>query len=77
MMEGGRLPIRKENVRFHSVSDGPSYRDLVERCSSEADLVILGITLDRLQEKGSDLVTRHPGLGTVLFVAAADEVIIE
>jgi amino acid transporter len=77
MMEGGRLPIRKENVRFHSVSDGPSYRDLVEQCSAEADLVILGITVDRLQEKGSELVTRHPGLATVLFVAAADEVIIE
>lgn len=77
MMEGGRLPIRKENVRFHSVSDGPSYRDLVEQCSGEADLVILGVTLERLHEKGSELVTRHPALAAVLFVAALDEVILE
>lgn len=77
MMEGGRLPIRKENVRFHTVTDGESFRDLVARSSKEADLVILGMTLDRIRERGRDLVMRHPDLGDVLFVAAADEVVIE
>jgi amino acid transporter len=77
MMEGGRLPIRKENVRFHSVSDGDSFRELVESSSGEADLVILGTTLERLRTHGRDLLTRHDALGDVLFVAAAERVVIE
>jgi len=37
MMEAGRIPIRKENVRFFSVVDGQAYHSLVEGSSAQAD----------------------------------------
>ena len=77
MMEAGRIPIRKENVRFFSVVDGQAYHSLVEGASAEADLVILGITLERLAEKREYLLTRYPSFGEVLFVAAAEHVVID
>src|SRR4029453_7008445 len=36
MMEQGRIQIRKENVRFHSVNDGATYHSLVENASAQA-----------------------------------------
>ena len=74
MMEGGRLPIRKENVRFHSVNDATAYHQLVETTSDGADLVVLGATLDRLADKRSYLLTRYPSFSDVLFVVAAEHV---
>lgn len=74
MMEGGRLPIRKENVIFHSVDDAAHYHALVEASSAEADLVILGITPERLAEKRAELLRRYPNLSQVLFVAAAEDI---
>lgn len=76
MMETGRLPIRKENVHFYCVEDADAYHQLVETTSAEADLVILGLTTDRLAEKRGAMLTRYPQLSDVLFVAAAEEVLI-
>jgi len=77
MMEAGRIPIRKENVRFFSVVDGQAYHSLVEGSSAQADLVVLGVTLDRLADKREYLLTRYPTFGEVLFVAAAEHVAID
>jgi hypothetical protein len=77
MMEAGRIPIRKENVRFFSVVDGQAYHSLVEGSSAQADLVVLGVTLDRLADKREYLLTRYPSFGEVLFVAAAEHVVID
>jgi hypothetical protein len=77
MMEGGRIQIRKENVRFYSVNDGKTYHALVESTSAQADLVVLGVTLDALTDRGSYLLTRYPSFGETLFVCAAEHVAIE
>jgi amino acid transporter len=77
MMEVGRIPIRKQNVRFHSVNDGATYHSLVERSSVSADLVILGAPVEALADKRSYLLTRYPTLGAVLFVTAVEHVEIE
>ena len=45
--------------------------------SSEADLVILGFTRERLGQKGPDLLLRHPGLNEVLWVSATEAVAME
>jgi hypothetical protein len=74
LMEAGRIPIRKENVRFHSVNEGATYHSLVESSSSAADLVILGVTLEGLAEKRDYLLTRYPSFGAVLFVTAIEHV---
>jgi hypothetical protein len=77
MMEQGRIPIRKENVRFYSINDGKTYHALVESTSMQADLVVLGVTLDALADRGSYLLTRYPTFGEVLFVCASERVEIE
>ena len=50
---------------------------LVEKRSYAADLVILGFTQARLQEKGMELLLRHPVLQDVLFVSAEERIFIE
>ncbi len=77
MMETGRIPIRKENVRFHSVNDGATYHSLVESSSAMADLVILGVTLDALADKREYLLTRYPRFGDVLWVCAEQRIEID
>ena len=74
LMEGGRLPIRKQNVRFFSVNDSAAYHDLVEKTSADADLVVLGLTVDRLADKREYVLTRYPSIGDVLFVGASEHV---
>ena len=77
MMEGGRLPIRKENVRFFSVDHADAYHLLVETTSADADLVVLGLTLERLAENRRDSLLRYPSLSDVLFVMAAEQIEIQ
>jgi hypothetical protein len=77
LLEAGRIPISPANVRFHTVEVGEAFRELVEQTSATADLVVMGITLERLREKGPDLLTRHPALAEVLFVLASERVLIE
>jgi len=59
---------------FFAVNDGAQYHSLVENASAEADLLILGVTLDRLADKREYLLTRYPTVSEVLFVAAAEHV---
>ena len=74
MMEGGRLPIRKENVSFFSVDAADAYHALVEERSARADLVVLGLTMDRLAENRALALRRYPSLRAVLFVSAAEDI---
>jgi hypothetical protein len=77
MISTGRIPVSARNVRFLSVDDVDAYRRLVERLSSHADLVVMGFTLERLAERRAETFTRHPQLKEVLFVSAAQHVMIE
>ena len=56
-------------------------RDIVQRRMMaqvpKADLVVMGLTLERLREKGVDVLTRHTELGEVLFVVASESVLVE
>jgi len=76
-VERGRLPISSRNIRFISVDDSEAFRDLVAQSSSEADLVIMGLTLARIREGGVDRLLRHPSLGDVLYVCAAETIGID
>jgi len=39
--------------------------------------VVMGFTVDRLRDKGGELLMRHGELGDVLFVCAGQQVRIE
>jgi hypothetical protein len=77
MISTGRIPVTARNVRFLSVDDADAFRALVGRLSAQADLVVMGFTLERLRERGAETFTRHGELKDVLFVSAAEHIVIE
>jgi hypothetical protein len=77
MITSGRLPVAQQNVRVIPTDENTDFEALVERRSTDADLVILGFTEERLIERGMELLTRHPTLQDVLFVSAQERVSIE
>ncbi len=77
MITSGRLPASMQNVRVFPTDENTDFAALVERRSSDADLVILGFTEERLIEKGVELLQRHPTLQDTLFVSAQERVSIE
>jgi amino acid transporter len=77
MITSGRIPISPKNLQVIGTDERSDFTRLVEGRSREADLVILGFTPERLEEKGMDLLVRHPSLEDVLFVSAQERIIIE
>ncbi len=77
MITSGRLPISRKNLQVIGTDERSDFNQLVESRSSSADLVILGLTPERVEEKGVELLRRHPGLHDVLFVSAQERVVIE
>jgi amino acid transporter len=77
MISEGRLPISAKNLEIIPTDDRVDFAALVEKRSYAADLVILGFTQARLQEKGMELLLRHPVLQDVLFVSAEETIFIE
>ncbi len=77
MITSGRLPMSKKNVRVYGTDERSDFAQLVRSRSADADLVILGFTDERLRDKGSELLMRHPDLKDVLFVSAEERVRIE
>jgi len=77
MISEGRLPIASKNLQVIPTDDRVDFAALVEKRSYGADLVILGFTETRLQEKGKELLLRHPVLQDVLFVSAEETIFIE
>jgi hypothetical protein len=77
LIEAGRIPVLRQNVRFHTAPSGEEFAALVPQHSSKASLVMMGLTQERLRDKGVDLLTRYPDLGEVLFVVASERVLVE
>jgi len=77
MIVSGRLPISPKNLRVIPTDAKVDFHHLVESRSADADLVILGLTADRLGEKGTELLLRHPDLKDVLFVSARQRILID
>jgi hypothetical protein len=77
MIGSGRLPISRKNLRVIPTDARVDFDKLVETRSSNADLVVVGVTEERLQEKGAELLLRHPTLKDVLFVSAKQRILID
>jgi len=76
LIRSGRLPISLKNLRIIPTDDAVEFETLVEERSAAADLVIAGFNRARLAEKGTPLLRRFPALGDVLFVSAAEKIVI-
>jgi amino acid transporter len=77
MIQDGRIPVSRKNLRILPTGAAVDFRSLVERRSSTADLVVVGFTEQRLREKGVDTFLRFPSLRDVAFVSAEQRVKIE
>jgi nucleotide-binding universal stress UspA family protein len=77
MIHAGRIPVTARNVRFLSVEAGDPFKLLVQRLSGNADLVVMGFTVERLAERGGETFMRHGGLKEVLFVCATEQILID
>jgi len=77
MITSGRLAISPKNLQVIGTDERSDFNQLVARRSGSADLVILGFTPGRLEEKGIALLQRHPTLEDVLFVSAEERIVIE
>jgi hypothetical protein len=70
----GRLPISYRNVRPLPAGDDVSLEKLVGEHSGDADLVIMGYSLEALQHKKEEVLLRFPEANDILFVRAAHEI---
>jgi hypothetical protein len=77
MIREGRIPVSSRKVEIIPTGDAIDFSGLVQAKSSEADLVVMGFTEQRLRQKGSELLERHPSLNEVLWVAAHEEISME
>lgn len=77
LVAGGRLPVSRRNLFVYRVDSGEKFRERVETVSADADLVLIGITPERLTERGAELIGRYPGLRQVMFVTAREDIVIE
>ncbi|MEO8196626.1 MAG: amino acid permease [Thermoanaerobaculia bacterium] len=77
LIEAGRLPIASRNLQIVPTDDASNFEELVASRSSHADLVLLGFTREKLLQRGPDYLRRHPKVGDVLFVSAAERITIE
>jgi hypothetical protein len=76
MISEGRLLISEKNVAVIPTDDSIDFDRLVEARSAGADLVMVGFTEQRLEQKGQALFLRFPELRDVLFVAAEESISI-
>ncbi|MEN8376209.1 MAG: amino acid permease [Gemmatimonadota bacterium] len=77
MIQDGRIPVSRKNLRILPTGKGTDFHALVERRSADADLVVVGFTEKRLRETGLDTFLRFPTLRDVAFVSAEQAVRIE
>ncbi|MHC4820378.1 MAG: APC family permease [Planctomycetota bacterium] len=77
MIAEGRIPISPKNIRIIPTTAGVDYERLVQFRSGGADLVIMGLTRDKMREHKADGFRRFPELTDVLWVMAEQSVAIE
>jgi amino acid transporter len=73
----GRLPISEKNIQFLATDDLESFKKLVIKNSSDADLTLIGFDQTGLKQRKADLFQNHPELRCVLFVCAAEAIQID
>ena len=77
LITAGRIPVTPRKIRILPTGEQADFQQLVENRSAGADLVILGFTNARLEEKGIELFQRHPRLKDTLWVSAQERILIE
>jgi hypothetical protein len=77
LVTAGRIPISRKNISIVPTDPTTDFSKVVQSVSASADLVLLGFTQERLQEKGTEILLRHPELSEVLWVSASQRIPID
>lgn len=79
IIRSGRIPVSEKNIRVIPVANEDELSQEVARYSSDADLVLMGMPSPRDAMKDGEFATirRCPELSEVLFVRAAEAIVIE
>ena len=77
-MREGRLPISAQNVTSVSCSNGEALEEEVSHYSTQADLVIAGVTAEELEpEVVTQTLRCYAGANDVLFVHSIERIAID
>ncbi len=72
----GRLPISPKNIERIPMQDDGEFESLVNRHSESADLVVTGLSLDKMHEDGGAFLTRFNAVNDLLFVWVGQRILI-
>jgi amino acid transporter len=76
-VQESRIPISEKNIETFKLEEGETFKDLVNKHSAEAGMVVVGFTDQQLQNEQGQLFEDYDSLQDVLFVSAYREVEIK
>jgi len=77
LIDKGRIPISQKNVqKIPWNKKAKTYEALVCDHSENADLVIMGFSLDKLTQEKGEFFTRFENINEVMFVRAGQKIVI-
>ena len=77
LIDEGRIPISKKNMeKIPWKKNVRTYESLVSEHSANADLVIMGFSLDKLTQEKGKFFTRFSNINDILFVRAGQKIAI-
>lgn len=76
LIETGQLPISRNNIEVFCREDNTDSRSIIAQKSGEADLVILGFRDEALKRIGPEYFAGYDEVGNILWVNAAEEIMI-
>ena len=71
-----RIPISRNKVHWVPVHKDLPFDQLVGQNSADADLVITGVSLSKMNQDGGAFLTGFPGIEDILFVRATQDILI-
>jgi hypothetical protein len=77
LINAGRIPISQKNVeKVPWKKNVRTYESLVSERSENADLVIMGFSLEKLTQQKGKFFTRFSNINDILFVRAGQKIAI-
>lgn len=77
LLEGGRLPITKQNIEILVQKENVSAKTIINKYSADAGLTIMGFREESLKHEESRLFQGYDELGNILFVNSHGKKLIE
>jgi len=76
LIQSGRLPISAGNIQRVPKKEDRDFAEIVCSGSSDADLIILGLSLKKMRKDGGAFLTRFGCAQDMLFVRAGQKILI-